>query len=557
MPGSILGNAVVRVEDPELLVGAGAFVGDLPADGLLHAAFVRSSVAHGRVLSVDVSDARTQPGVVGAFTAADLELPAFHGLAVLNADCARPPLATDKVRFVGEPVAVVVADSAAAAVDAAEAVVVDIEPLPAVVDPEAALADGAPLQFEELGTNLAAGLGARADDALAGADVVVRGRLENQRIAVAPLECDAVAVHPATDGTVTAYVSTQMPHLWRDTVTRLFELDPGQLRVITPHVGGAFGGKAGASAEHLVVVAVARRLGRPVRWVQSRSENLVAMHGRGQVQYGELGLRRDGTITGLRCRIAADAGAYAGFGGALALGPTRSMAQGPYRIPTISYAAAAAMTNTAPVGAFRGAGRPEATALLERLVDLAAFELDIDPVELRRRNLLGADQFPFRTAMGTTYDCGDYQAALDEVVRLAGYDELRRDQAERRSRGDHVQLGIGVSTYVEVTAGGGGSEFGAVEVHTDGTATIRVGTSGHGQGHATSFSMIVADRLGIPMEAIRFVQSDTAVVPRGGGTGGSRSLQIGGNAVGAAADAVLVQARELAAAHLEAAPADI
>ena len=226
-----------------------------------------------------------------------------------------------------------------------------------------------------------------------------------------------------------------------------------------------------------------------------------------------------------------DAGAYGGFGGGLAMGPTRTMAQGVYRIPAIGYDVAVAVTNTTPIGAFRGAGRPEAAAFLERIMDMAADELGIDPVEIRRRNFLQPDQFPYRTLTGPTYDIGDYDAALTEAVRVAGYDELRAEQAARRARGDTVELGIGVSTYVEITAGGQASEYGSVEVHDDGTATIKVGTSAHGQGHATSFAMIVSDRLGIPMERIRFVQSDTALVPRGGGTGGSRSLQIGGSAV--------------------------
>jgi carbon-monoxide dehydrogenase large subunit len=285
---------------------------------------------------------------------------------------------------------------------------------------------------------------------------------------------------------------------------------------------------------------------------------MIAMpHGRAQVQYAEMGFRRDGTITGLRCRVIADTGAYAYFNGALAMGPTRMMAQGVYRIPAIGYDAAAVLTNTTPVGAFRGAGRPEAAAMLERVMDMAADELGIDPVEIRRRNLLTADEFPYQTRTGVTYDSGDYGAALEEAVRLAGYDSLRAEQARRRAANDPLLLGIGVAVYVEITAGGGSTEFGAVEVHDDGTATIRAGTSAHGQGHATSFAMIVSDTLGIPLESIRFVQSDTALVPRGGGTGGSRSLQMGGSAVLAASESVLSKGRALAASLLEADPADI
>ena len=562
MAGSILGTAVLRVEDPDLLTGAGRYVDDLPIEGALHLAFVRSPYPHARIEGIDASAATGMPGVVAVLTAADLGVDPHHAFAVLNAACARPPLADGKVRFVGEAVAVVVAERKAQAVDATEAVVVDYEPLDAVVDMEAALAPGAPLQFEDLGSNLAAG---RADesgeDPLEGADTVIRARFENQRIAVVPMEGNAIAVEPGSDGAgheLTIHVSTQMPHGFARLVGSVFGIDRTTIRVITPHVGGAFGGKAGIVAEHSVAIAAARSLGRPVKWVETRSENLVSMpHGRGQVQYVEMGFTSDGSIVGLRCRVVGDAGAYAGFGGGLAMGPTRSMAQGVYRIPKIAYDVAIALTNTTPMGAFRGAGRPEAAAFLERIMDMAADELGIDPVELRRRNLLQPEDFPYSTLMGTVYDCGDYDAALTEALRVAGYDELRREQAARLARGDRTVLGIGVSTYVEVTAGGGSSEYGSVAVGDDGGATIMVGTSGHGQGHATSFAMLVSDRLGIPMEDITFLQSDTALVPRGGGTGGSRSLQIGGSAVFEAAVGVLERGRQLAADRLEASPDDI
>jgi aerobic carbon-monoxide dehydrogenase large subunit len=562
MPGSILGTRVLRVEDPELLLGRGTYVGNLRLVGLTHAAFVRSPLPHAEVTSVDVAAAREAPGVLGAFSAGDLDLAPFHGFMVLNPACARPPLATDRVRFVGEPVAVVIAESQSAAEDAAERVVVDYRPLPAVVDPEAAIAPDAPRQFADMDSNIAAGFrDPSEEDPLSGAAHVVRLRVANQRVAVVPLEGNAIAAVPGDDGSghdLTVYVSTQMPHGFRDTLCRLLGLEPETVRVITPHVGGGFGAKAGVTAEHLVVTEAARRLGRPVVWVEQRSENLVAMpHGRGQVDYVEIGFDEDARITGMRVRVVSDAGAYAGFGGALAMGPTRTMAQGVYRIPAIRYDVAAALTNTTPMGAFRGAGRPEAAEFLERTMDLAADELGIDPVELRRRNLLGPDGFPMTSVMGAAYDSGNYQGALDEALRIAGYEALREEQAERRRQGSRRALGIGVSVYVEVTAGGGSKEFGRVDVHQDGTASIRVGTSSHGQGHATSFAMIVADRLGIPVEDISFIQSDTAEVPRGGGTGGSRSLQIGGNAVRQATEEVLEQARQLAADELEASPADI
>lgn len=563
MPGSLLGTQVRRVEDPDLLVGAARYVDDLPIPGVLHLVFVRSPYAHAAVRAVHTARAATMPGVVAVLTAQDLALRPFHAFgAALNDATARPPLATDRVRFVGEPVAVVAAATRAQAVDAAEAVEVDYDPLGVVTDPEAALADGAPLQFDDVPGNLAAGLqDPPGNQPLADAEVVVRGRFVNQRIAVVPMEGNAIAVVPGDDGAghdLTIHVSTQMPHLFHLLASAVLGLDRKRTRVVTPHVGGGFGGKAGITAEHVVAVAAARLLGQPVKWVETRSENLVALpHGRGQVQYVQLGLTRDGRITGMHVQVVGDGGAYGGFGGGLAMGPTRNMAQGTYAIPAIRYDVAVALTTTTPVGAFRGAGRPEATAFLERIVDIAAHELGIDPVELRRRNLLTPEVFPYTTLMGPVYDVGDYGRALDEVLRLADYDGLRAEQAARLAAGSRTVLGIGVSVYVEVTAGGMPSEFASVEVHTDGTATVMCGTSSHGQGHATAFAMIVNDRLGIPLEHIRFVQSDTALVRKGNGTGGSRSLQIGGTAVYDAAGSVLDRARSVAARLLEAHPDDV
>lgn len=560
MPGSILGTSVRRVEDLDLITGASTYVGNLRLDGQLHLAFVRSPLAHGAITAIGCDEAAAAPGVVGVFTAANLDLPAHHGLMVVNPDLPRPPLAVDRVRFVGEAVAVVVAETKAQAVDAAELVEVDYDPLPAVVDPEAALAPGAEPQFEGR-DNLAAG--ARSDeDVLSDAEVVVRARMVNQRIAVMPMEGNAIAVLPGgfenQNDDLTIWVSTQMPHAFRAQAAKLFGLENNRVRVIAPHVGGGFGGKAGMIAEHTVAVGVARALNRPVTWVETRSENLVSMpHGRGQVAYYELGLTRAGKITGLRARVVGDSGAYAGFGGALSMGPTYVMSQGVYDIPKIAFDAAVALTNTTPMGAFRGAGRPEATAHLERIMDIAADELGIDPVELRRRNFLDPAAFPLTTLPGARYDVGDYDLPLREALRIVDYDKVREEQRSRRESRDPVQLGVGLCVYVEITAGGGGTEFGSVTVHADGSATISAGTSAHGQGHATAFAMLTSDRLGIPMDRITFVQSDTALVPRGSGTGGSRSLQMAGNAVVMAADDVLEQARRRAADLLEAAVDDV
>ncbi|HET6500732.1 MAG TPA: xanthine dehydrogenase family protein molybdopterin-binding subunit [Amycolatopsis sp.] len=560
MPGSLLGTEVRRVEDPELLRGQGTYVDNLPFEGVLHAGFVRSPFAHALINGIDTSEAEKAPGVVAVYTGADLDLPTLPVFIEVNAECARHPLTTDRVRFAGEPVVAVIAVSPTAVEDALELVDIDYDPLPAAVDVEEALAADAPLQFTSLPSNLAAGERDEAGaDVLAGADVVVRARIENQRIAVAPMEGNAIAAIPAESGDydMTIYVSTQMPHGFKASAADVFGWEPDRVRVVAPHVGGGFGGKAGLIAEHVLVIEAARRLGRPVKWIESRLENMqAAPQGRAQVQYAELGFDADGKIVGMRCRVLADAGAYAGFGGALAMGPTRIMAPGVYRIPRLSYDGAVVVTNTAPVGAFRGAGRPEAAAMLERMMDLGAAELGIDPAELRRRNFLQPDQFPFTTLTGASYDSGDYDLPLTEALRLAGYAELRAEQARRIEAGEHLLLGIGMSAYVEITGGGGG-EYASVEVGADGRAEIKVGTSGHGQGHPTSFSMIVSDLLGIPLDSVDFVQSDTAEVPRGSGTGGSRSLQLGGSAVRQASELVLKRARELAATRLEAAVEDI
>jgi carbon-monoxide dehydrogenase large subunit len=555
----MLGNSVRRVEDPSLLRGDARYLADLEIPGVLSVAFARSPFAHATVTSISIEAASAMPGVVAVYLASDLGVdgvpPPF---GKLNEHVVRPALASDRVRFVGDPVAIVIAETVAHAVDATEMIEVEYEPLDAAAGIEEAAAPGAPLAFPATGTNVIAGAREAEDiDVFAEADVVVRARIENQRVAVAPMEGGAIAVVPGDDGHMTIYASTQMSHRLRDQIASVLGLEAEKIHLITPWVGGAFGGKVGLPGEQAAVVAAALKLGRPVRYIETRSENLIGMHGRSQVQYGELGLRRDGTFVGLRVRGIGDSGAYGGFGGGLVAGSTRLMAQGVYEIPRIHFDAAVSMTNTSPTGAFRGAGRPEAAALLERLVDIGAAELGIDPVEIRRRNFISADDFPYRTVTGALYDCGDYPKALDEALRVAGYAELREEQARRRAAGASVQLGIGIACYVEVTAGGGGGEFGSVEIADDGHATIRVGTVASGQGHATAFSMLVADRLGIPIEQISFIQADTAEVARGSGTGGSRSLQLGGTAVSLAAGLVFDQGRKLAADLLEADPEDI
>lgn len=560
--GSLLGNRVVRSEDPSLLTGAARYLADLPLDEPLFAHFVRSPIAHGTIGTIEVDDARAMPGVAAVWTADDLGLEPHHGFAKIHDDFARAPLASGRVRFVGEAIAVVFADSAARAADAVDAVWAEIEPLPVSVDAEHALDPDAVAIFPDAGElrgrNVAVSVS--SDEALdlpARSDLVVRGRYVNQRLAVAPIEPHCFAAAPADDGRLTVWPSNQFPHQVRSQVAAAIGLPVESVHVITPQVGGGFGGKAGLQHEYTVVAAAARRLDRPVVWVPTRSEEMQsAPHSRGQIQYAELGCRADGRFTGLKVRLVGDAGAYPGIGASLP-GGTRRMSPGNYDFPALEFDVAVAVTNTTPMGAYRGAGRPESTALLERLVDQASHELDIDPIEIRERNLLADDVFPFTSLTGNVYDSGRYRHPLRVAAEQIGYDELRREQAERRTGGGALQLGIGVATYVEITAGGDGAEFGEVEVHDDGSATIYAGTAAHGQGHQTAYAMLVSDQTGIPVDRISLVDGDTDRVRRGGGTGGSRSLQLGGSAVHRATEALVERARSLAATLLEADAADI
>ncbi|MDP9465032.1 MAG: xanthine dehydrogenase family protein molybdopterin-binding subunit [Actinomycetota bacterium] len=558
MAGSILGTRVLRTEDPELLLGTAQYVGDLDLGDALHVVFVRSEMAHALITGIDTVAAQAAPGVVAVWTAADLGIDAFQSMVTVHDDFARPPLAVDRARFVGEAIVAVLAESVTQAKDAADMVIVDYEALPAAVTAEDALALDAPVLFGAHGDNVAmASTDPENADLFADADVIVRGRYVNQRIAVAPMEPHGAASEIGVDGRLIVYGSTQMPHLLHQLLARALGMDKNDIRVITPLVGGGFGGKAGVYPEQIVVAAAAKRLQRPVVWASTRSEDMLALsHSRGQIQYVELGCKRDGTFTGLRVRLVGDGGAYPGIGSFLPSG-TRRMSNGTYRFSGIQFDVVIAATNTTPMGAYRGAGRPEATALLERIVDQAAIELGIDPIELRRRNLLTDDVFPFTTLTGITYDSGAYSTPLDAAARLAGYDELRRQQVARRASGDRTLLGIGVSTYVEITAGGGTSEYGAVQVHDDGSATVMAGTSAHGQGHQTAFAMIVSAQTGIPIDRVRLIAVDTDLVRSGGGTGGSRSLQLGGSAVHRATESLVDKAKHLAAHLLEADVADI
>jgi aerobic carbon-monoxide dehydrogenase large subunit len=556
----LLGRPVLRSEDHALLTGTARFLDDVPCEGALHGVFVRSPVAHALVLSVDGAQARTMPGVVGVFTAADMGRLRLPPVEDSPAVFARPLLAIDRVRFVGEPVAVVVAQTRAQAMDAADAVAVDYDPLPPVVDPEAALEPDAPVLFSGHGSNLAIRVDdvASDDGVLEDAEVIVRARFVNQRVAPVPMEPNgALAIAGAAPGqpSVTLWASVQAPHDTQHIVAQVLGLDPAQVRVRTAAVGGGFGGKIPTYPEHVVIAWLARELGSAVRWSETRSENMLAMtHGRAQVQRVELGATRDGRVLGLRVFVIQDIGAYASE--AATLPPlTGLMASGPYKIPRIDFHAVSVVTTTTPVGAYRGAGRPEATWLLERALNMLAAELGIDPAEIRRRNFIPRDAFPYRTPTGASYDSGDPGRALDIALGAAGYPRLRQEQAARAGRGETWQLGIGISSYVEVT--GWGSEFASVEAGDRGTFTVLTGTSPQGQGHETAWAQIVAGTLGVPFDAVTVRHSDTLLVPRGGGTMGSRSLQVGGSAVFRAAVALLDKARRLAAHLLGASEDDV
>jgi len=558
---SILGNRVVRREDQKFLTSGGTYVDDLPLRDAAYVTYVRSTIAHARIGSIDVNEASAAPGVLTVITGADVDLaPVPPVFPMMNAAMVRPWLATDKVRFVGEPLAAIVSETRAQGVDATELVSVDYEPLDAVVDLEAA--EHGALLFDDAGNNVAFDVSemmgfAPTDDFFDGCDVVVRQRIVNQRVAPCPLEVRAAAAAWGDDGRLTHWGSTQTPNGLQGQIAGAFGLDPSQVRVIAPDVGGGFGAKGAFYPEEQLLGWIAKRIGRPVRWVEARSESMLTLgHGRGQVQYVELGGSRDGTLLALRVVVLQDCGAYPALGALLPM-MTRMMASGTYDIAKVEFGAKSLVTTTCPTVAYRGAGRPEATAAIERTVDVFAAEIGMDPGALRRRNLVRADQFPFTSPTGTSYDSGDYGQALDLVLQSAGYEALRAEQAERRARHDVHQLGIGISTYVEITNPLPGGEYGGVEITPAGKAIVRAGTFSHGQGHATTFAMLVSDRLGIDLDDIEFVQGDTDQIRSGQGTVGSRSLQTAGPALREASALVIEQGRELAAQLLEASPDDI
>jgi carbon-monoxide dehydrogenase large subunit len=571
---SILGTRVIRTEDPRLLTSGGVYVDDLREPdlaGAVRATFVRSTIAHALITGIDTAAALAAPGVVAVLTAADMtdlpappppdpvpdDAPPPEGPAPMGGVWSEPLLAVDRVRFVGEPVAIVLTDSTYEGEDAAELVSVDYEPLPAVPSIEAALADES-LLFPDAGTNVCVrgGRPIGDDSIFDGCEVIVEGDVVNQRVAALPLEGRATAA-VFKGGKLTVWTSTQNAQLARLIFTAI-GLPPDAIRVVAPDVGGGFGAKIGVDREQIIVAWAAKHTGRPVRWVETRNENLMAMtQGRAQLHHIKLGGDREGHIKAYRLDVVQDSGAYSRMGGFLPM-LTNLMAPGVYDIPAVQANYNAVVTNGTPIAAYRGAGRPEAAATIERVVDWYAAEAGVDPVLVRKLNFIRKEQFPFVTKTGAPYDTGDYEAALDKVLAAAGYDELRAEQQRRIAAGEARLLGIGLASYVEITAADGAAgETAKVEVHDDGTATVYTGSSAHGQGHHTAFAMIVQDELGIPMDKIEVIHGDTDLIPDGVGTYASRSLQLGGSAVHKASIEVKEEAARKAAELFEAAEADV
>lgn len=562
--GSILGNSVIRKEDPGLLRGDNDYVDDLKV-GAKSIAFVRSTIAHGTIKSIDIGDAESMPGVLGVYTSDNTDIGAVQLFAMMPPTLSRPALAKGKVRFVGDILAMVVAETQTQAIDAAEAVWADIEPIDPVIDFETAA--GAPPIFDDIESNVcfATHFPVGADgapvevDVLDDAEHVSTVKMLTQRLAGAPMENNgAVAVPNEPEGGLTLWCSNQGPHSLQEPLAALLGLEAENVRVVTPWVGGGFGPKSGMYVEYVLTAYAAQQLGVPVKWAEQRSENMVAMmHGRAMMMEAKLGVTKAGKITGLDIDLVADVGAYPALGAVLPM-LTQLLAPAVYVVPKLKFNGISVLTNTTTIGAYRGAGRPEATQLIERVLDIAAEELGIDPAEIRRMNFLQPGDFPLVTISGADYDSGEYERSLDAVLAASGYSDLRADQKARRASGDAKQIGIGVSSYVEVTAPLGlHVEYTKVEVTEAGEINLYAGTSVHGQGHDTAFSTIAEDVLGVPMAQINFYDSDTATVARGAGTAGSRSLQTAGSGILIGSQKVLEKAKQIAAHLLEASVDDI
>ena len=582
--GGELGRGRRRKEDAKLLTGQTNWTDNITLPGLLHMAVLRSPMAHAKVLSVDVSAALEMPGVIAAYSGRDLaevqgSLPCAWPVTPDMVHPDHPPLAVDEVRYVGDGVAVVVARDRYAAADALEAIAVEYEQLPAVVDMEAALADGAPLVHSDKGTNRCflfdfPGAGADYDETVAAAGddaVVVRRRFRQQRLLPTAMEPRAVVVAPiAAADEYTVYSATQVPHILRVMLALVTGIPEQKIRVIAPDVGGGFGSKLNVYAEEVLALVVARKLGRPVKWTESRSENYQAtIHGRDQIQDIEIAARKDGTLLGLKVQLLADMGAYLQLvtPGVPILGAF--MFPAIYKMPSYRFICTGVFTTKTPTDAYRGAGRPEATYAIERIMDELAHELGRDPMELRKQNWIRHEEFPYEMVAGLTYDSGNYEAATEKAEQMFDLAGMREEQRRRRESNDRVQLGIGISTFTEMCGlapsrvlgslsyGAGGWEAAQIRMLPTGKVEVVSGATPHGQGHHTAWSQIVADALGVPFDDVEVITGDTDSSPKGMDTYGSRSLVVGGVAIHKATGKVLEKAKRIAAHLLEAAEQDV
>jgi carbon-monoxide dehydrogenase large subunit len=560
-PGGLIGRSVRRVEDPVLITGKGCYVDDMQLPGMLHLAFLRSPYPHANILSIHTSAAQAMPGVVAVVTGNDLSerlqvpvMPLVPGMQIPP----HPLLARGAVHAVGVPVAAVVAHSRALAQDAVNAIAVESATLPVVVNAEKALEPGAPLAREELDSNICYMVtkqGGDVDRAFAEAEHIVRLRIASPRLVALTLEPRGVLAKPEPAGDLTVWLSTQSPHLVRADLATAIGFPEHRIRVIAPDVGGGFGSKATLYQDEALACHLALQLGRPIKWIATRSEDfLTTNQGRDQVMTSELALKRDGTMLGLKVRVVANLGAY--LQAITAIPPLRMMGMAPgcYQIRNCHVEVVAVLTNTVSTGPYRGAGRPEAVLNIERLVDKAARDLGLDRLDIRRKNFIRPDQFPYRTGVNVEYDSGDYEKSLTEALRLSDYDQMMQYRDAARARGELV--GVGVSTFVE-PSGGVGFESATVRVERTGEITVLTGASSHGQGHETVFAQVVADQLRVAMEHVAIRHGDTLAIQQGVGTFASRSAVMGGGALVLATQRVIDKARQIAAHLLEAAVEDI
>ena len=572
----IIGASIKRREDPRLVSGTASYVEDISQTGVLHMHVVRSTEAHARIVGIDTTRAKEADGVVAVLTGKDLKSDFQGPLPVTPTfvpDKKAPdqyPIATDKVRYVGEPVAIVIATSKAAAEDAGERLDIRYESLPAVLDIDSALKEDSAVLHDEVGSNISYDTKFANGDieaAFKKADVVVKQRLVQQRLIPIAIETRGVlADYKPFSGKMTIYSSTQCPHFVKVFAAVLLGIPESNVRVIAPEVGGGFGSKIRVYPEEMLTALASKRLGRPVKWIEDRGPDIKSTHhGRSQYWDAEVAAKKDGTILGVRCTQYLDLGAYCSqFGTFQVIGVL--VAQGAYKLKAFDGRSVGVFTNRTPTDAYRGAGRPEATYFIERVVDLVARETGVDPVEVRRKNFVQPQDQPFTTLLGLTYDSGNYNQTLDKALEMVGYDKLRKEQAEKRKQGKY--LGVGLSTYIEICGLGpaaatqaatGVSLWGmsVVNVHFTGKATVIIGSSPHGQGHETTFAQIASDVLGIPVEDIDIVHGDTAIGPMGMDTYGSRSTALDGSAVHLSAMKVQEKAKKIAAHLLEAAEADM